>query len=38
MSHMPGFAKVVCGTVALLRFLGVGVVPRPLMHYVGPRE
>jgi hypothetical protein len=23
MGHMPGLAKVVCGTIAMLRFLGV---------------
>jgi hypothetical protein len=37
-SHMPGFAKVVCGTIALLRFFGVVVVPRPLLHHVSLSE
>jgi hypothetical protein len=23
MGHMPGLAKVVCGTIAILRFLGI---------------
>jgi hypothetical protein len=34
ISRMPSFAKVVCSTVALLRFPGVDVVPRPLLHRV----
>jgi hypothetical protein len=36
--RMPGFAKVVCGTIALLRFPGVVTVPRPLLHHVGTGE
>jgi hypothetical protein len=31
---MAGFAKVVRSTIALLRFLGVVVVPWPLLHRV----
>jgi hypothetical protein len=37
-SHMPDFAKVVCGTIALLRFFEVVVVPRPLLHHVSLGE
>jgi hypothetical protein len=37
-SHMPSFVKVVCGTIALLRFPGVVVVPRLFLHYVGLGE
>jgi hypothetical protein len=38
MGRMPGFAKVVCGTIALLRFPGEVAVPRPLLHRVGLGE
>jgi hypothetical protein len=38
MGHMPGFAKVVCNTIALLRFLEVVMVPRPLLHRVSLGE
>jgi hypothetical protein len=34
MGHMPDLAKVVHGTIAMLRFLGVVAVPRPLLHHV----
>jgi hypothetical protein len=34
MGHMPGLAKVVCGTIALLMFSGVVAVARPLLHHV----
>jgi hypothetical protein len=36
--RMLGLAKVVCGTIALLRFLGVVAVPRPLLHHVSLSE
>jgi hypothetical protein len=32
MDCIPGLAKVVRGTIVLLRFLGVVTVPRPLLH------
>jgi hypothetical protein len=32
MGRMPGLAKVVHSTIALLRFPGVVTVPRPLLH------
>jgi hypothetical protein len=35
MGRMPGLAKVVRSTIALLRFFGVVAVPRPLLHRVG---
>jgi hypothetical protein len=38
MGHMPSFAKVVRGTIAMLRFPGVVVVPWPLLHHVGLTE
>jgi hypothetical protein len=38
MGRMPGFVKVVRGTIALLWFLEVVAVPRPLLHCVGPGE
>jgi hypothetical protein len=38
MGHMSGFAKVVCGTIALLGFPGVVAVPRRLLHHVDPGE
>jgi hypothetical protein len=38
MSHMPGLAKVVYGTIAMLRFLRVVAVSRPLLHHVGLSE
>jgi hypothetical protein len=34
MCHMSGLAKVVRSTIALIRFPGVVVVPRPLLHHV----
>jgi hypothetical protein len=34
MGHMLGLAKVVCSTIALLRFPGVVAVARPLLHRV----
>jgi hypothetical protein len=34
MGRMPGLAKVVRGTIAMLRFLGVVTVLRPLLHCV----
>jgi hypothetical protein len=30
---MSGLAKVVCSTIAMLRFSGIVVVPRPLLHH-----
>jgi hypothetical protein len=36
--RMLGLAKVVCGTIALLRFLGVVAVPRPHLHHVSLSE
>jgi hypothetical protein len=38
MGRMPGFAKVVCSITTLLRFLGVVVVPWPLLHHVSLDE
>jgi hypothetical protein len=38
MCRMPGLAKVVRSTIALLRFSGVVVVPRPLLHRVSLGE
>jgi hypothetical protein len=35
MGHMPGLAKVVCGTIEMLWFLGVVTTPWPLLHHVG---
>jgi hypothetical protein len=34
MGRMPGLAKVVRGTIAMLRFPGLVMVPRPLLHCV----
>jgi hypothetical protein len=34
MGRMPGLAKVVRSTIAMLRFPGVVTVPRPLLHRV----
>jgi hypothetical protein len=36
MGRMPGFAKVVHGTIAMLKFPGVVTVPWPLLHRVSP--
>jgi hypothetical protein len=38
MGRMSSFAKVVRSTIALLRFLGVVVVPWPLLHRVSLGE
>jgi hypothetical protein len=38
MGRMPGLAKVVRSTIALLRFPGVVAVPRPLLHRVSLGE
>jgi hypothetical protein len=38
MGRMSGFAKVVHGNIALLRFPGVVAIARPLLHHVGPDE
>jgi hypothetical protein len=38
MGRMLGLAKVVCSTIALLRFPGVITVPRPLLHRVNLDE
>jgi hypothetical protein len=38
MGHMPGLAKVVRNTIALLRFPRVDTVPRPILHYVSLGE
>jgi hypothetical protein len=38
MGCIPGFAKVVRGTIALLRFPEVVAVRRPLSQCVGPGE
>jgi hypothetical protein len=35
MGRMPGLAKVVRGTIVMLRFPRVVAVPRPLLHHVG---
>jgi hypothetical protein len=34
MGRMPSFAKVVCSTIALLRFPSVVAVPWPHLHHV----
>jgi hypothetical protein len=33
MGHMPGFARVVCGALAMLRFPRHYAVPRPLLYH-----
>jgi hypothetical protein len=38
MGHMPGLAKVVHSTIALLRFPKVDVVSQPLLHRVSLGE
>jgi hypothetical protein len=38
MGRMSGLTKVVRSTIALLRFLGVVMVPRPLLHSVSLGE
>jgi hypothetical protein len=38
MGRMPGLAKVVRGTIGMLRFPEVVMVPRPLSHHVGLNE
>jgi hypothetical protein len=38
IGQIPGLAKVVHSTIALLRFLGVVVVPLPLLHCVSLGE
>jgi hypothetical protein len=38
MGRMPGLAKIVCGTISMLRFPRVVAVPRPLLHHVGLGE
>jgi hypothetical protein len=38
ISRMPGFAKVVHSTIALLRFSGVVAVPWHLLHRVSLGE
>jgi hypothetical protein len=38
MGHMPGLAKVVCSTIALLKFPEVVTVPWPLLHHVSLGE
>jgi hypothetical protein len=38
IGRMLGFAKVVHGTIALLRFPRVVVVPRPILYHVGLGE
>jgi hypothetical protein len=38
IGHMLGLAKVVRGTVAMLRFPGIVIVPRPLLHLGGLGE
>jgi hypothetical protein len=38
MGHMPGFAKVVRGIIALLRFPGVVHGTMALLHRVGLSE
>jgi hypothetical protein len=38
MGHMSGLAKVVCGTIAMLRFPRVVALPQPLLHHVGLSE
>jgi hypothetical protein len=32
---MPSLVMVVRSTIAMLRFPGVYVIPRPLLHHVG---
>jgi hypothetical protein len=38
IGRMPSFAKVVRGTIELLRLPGVVTVPRPLLHHVSLGE
>jgi hypothetical protein len=38
ISRMLGLAKVVCDTIAMLRFPWVVAVPQPLLHPVGLGE
>jgi hypothetical protein len=38
MGRMPSFAKVVCSTIALLRFPMVVMVLWPLLHHVSLGE
>jgi hypothetical protein len=38
MGRMSGLAKVVCGTIAMLRFSGVVAVPLSLLHHVSLDE
>jgi hypothetical protein len=38
MGRMPGLAKVVRSTIALLRFPRVVMVPQPLLHHVSLGE
>jgi hypothetical protein len=38
MGRMSGLAKVVRGTIVMLRFPGVVTVPRPLLHHVSLSE
>jgi hypothetical protein len=38
MGRMPGLAKVVRKTIAMLRFPGVVTVPQPLLHRVSLGE
>jgi hypothetical protein len=38
MGHILGLAKLVRGTIAMLRFSGIVAVPRPLLHHMGLSE
>jgi hypothetical protein len=38
MSRMSSFTKVVCSTIALLRFFKLVAIPRPLLHRVSLGE
>jgi hypothetical protein len=38
MGRMPGLAKVVRGTIAMLWFPGLVMIPRPLLHCVSLGE
>jgi hypothetical protein len=38
ISRMPSFTKIERNTIALLRFLGIVVIPQPLLHRVSLGE
>jgi hypothetical protein len=38
IGRMSGLAKIVHGSIAILRFFGVVALPRALLHHVGLGE